>query len=110
MNMTIRQSYQLLGLQEGSPQSAVREAYQRLALAYHPDRNPGAGDVFSQISAAYQALNEHFARLIADNPDYTGKELDISRERRTRRGKPSDRRFEIVLEASYLGTSIRERI
>ena len=38
------------------------------------------------------------------------KALAESRERRNRRGRPTDRRFEIVFESTYLGTSIKELI
>lgn len=113
MDLTVKHCYHLLGLANGSPRHAVREAYQRLALAYHPDRNPTAADMFLQIRAAYE-------RLMIVLPETGYSELsfqiestnlpDISRERRNRRGKRTDRRFEIILEDSYIGTSVRERV
>ncbi|OUX67120.1 MAG: hypothetical protein CBE36_00635 [Oceanospirillaceae bacterium TMED276] len=110
MNMSTKRCYQLLGLPDGSSRTAAREAYQRLALAYHPDRNPGAGEVFSQISEAYQVLNSYFDSLEQDIPEDISGLPGIYRERRGRRGHPTDRRFEIILEGSYLGTSVRQRI
>ncbi|WP_370250639.1 J domain-containing protein [Thalassolituus sp.] len=113
MNLTAQRCYHLLGLPDGSSRALVREAYQRLALAYHPDRNPAAADMFMQIRAAYERL-----MILLPETGYgesaTANQFtalpDISRERRNRRGNRTDRRFEIVLEDSYIGTSVRERI
>lgn len=110
MNVSTKRCYQLLGLPEGSSRTVVREAYQRLALAYHPDRNPSAGEIFGQISEAYQLLNSYFDSLQQETPTGSSGLPGICRERRGRRGHPTDRRFEIVLEGSYLGTSVRQRI
>ena len=118
MTLTNKRCYQLLGLPEGSSWVTVREAYQRLALAYHPDRNPAAIDVFQRIRAAYEQLLAELPEPepVIDPTDAlsldtdTARVPDIGRERRGRRGSPSDRRFEIILEGSYLGTSVRERI
>ena len=59
MNLTIKQCFQLLGLPEDSSPQEAKDAYQRLAFAYHPDRNPLSGDMFRQITAAYQT-SHHF--------------------------------------------------
>lgn len=116
MNLTIKQCYQLLGLPEDSSPKEAKEAYQRLAFAYHPDRNPLSGSIFIQMTAAYEKLSDFFAQSAqsqagaVQNITANHKELTESRDRRYRRGRPTDRRFEIVLESSYLGTSIKEHI
>ena len=51
MSMTIKRCYQLLGVSENSSRAVIRDAFQRLALAYHPDRNPGADEIFAQMTA-----------------------------------------------------------
>jgi len=54
-----RDYYELLGLNRGADQEAVKKAYRKLALKYHPDRNPGdkpAEEKFKEISEAYQVL------------------------------------------------------
>ncbi|MDF3066440.1 MAG: dnaJ [Polyangiaceae bacterium] len=51
--------YVILELPRGAPEAAIRQAFRRLALRYHPDRNPGdaeAEERFKIISAAYQRL------------------------------------------------------
>lgn len=51
--------YQILELQPNASPDEVRKAYRRLALRYHPDRNPGddnAEDRFKEIAEAYGVL------------------------------------------------------
>jgi hypothetical protein len=36
--------------------AAIRSAYRRLALKYHPDKNPGGAELFKKILAAYEYL------------------------------------------------------
>ena len=116
MNLTIKQCFRLLGLPEDSSAQEAREAYQRLASAYHPDHNPLSGNMFIQMTKAYRTLSEFFLHqaksqvAVPENLKAENKALMASRERRGQRGRPTDRRFEIVLESSYLGTSIREHI
>jgi hypothetical protein len=51
--------YSILGLEWGASQRAIRTAFRRLAIRYHPDRSPGDnGARFKLISAAYQRLKE----------------------------------------------------
>lgn len=117
MNLTIKQCFQLLGLPEDSSPQEAKDAYQRLAFAYHPDRNPLSGDMFRQMTAAYQTLTtffneqEELNQISSIKMSTQGdKAIAESRERRNRRGRPTDRRFEIVFESTYIGTSIKELI
>ncbi|HET9490478.1 MAG TPA: DnaJ domain-containing protein [Methylomirabilota bacterium] len=51
--------YRILGVDPQAPEDEVRRAYRRLALQWHPDRNPNrpqAGERFKEISEAYAVL------------------------------------------------------
>ena len=51
--------YQVLGLSPGASDEEVKKAYRKLAMKYHPDRNPGdeeAARKMQEINAAYDAI------------------------------------------------------
>ena len=61
--------YETLELERGASDADVRRAYRRLALALHPDKNPGDADAarrFAALSEAYQVLSDPVRRAAYD--------------------------------------------
>ena len=53
--------YDILGIDKNASKEDIKSAYRRLALRYHPDRNPGnkeAEERFKKINEAYAVLND----------------------------------------------------
>ncbi len=67
---TAKNYYAILGVQEGATEEELKRAYRRLALRYHPDKNPGdrkAEERFKAISEAYAVLMDHQKRRQYDS-------------------------------------------
>ena len=61
--------YEILGVERGASQDDIKKAYRRLAMKYHPDRNPGdktAEEKFKQIGEAYAVLSDEQKRAAYD--------------------------------------------
>ena len=61
MTKTLRNPYEVLGISPSADAAELKSAYRRLALRYHPDRNPGdkeAEERFKEISEAYATLRD----------------------------------------------------
>lgn len=59
--MEYKDYYKILGVDRNSSNEEIKKAYRKLALKYHPDRNPGdksSEESFKEINEAYQVLSD----------------------------------------------------
>lgn len=59
--MTKKDYYEVLGLSRNATADEIKKAYRKLAVQYHPDKNPGnveAEERFKEISEAYEVLSD----------------------------------------------------
>jgi molecular chaperone DnaJ len=67
--MAKRDYYEVLGLDRSATAEDIKKAYRKLAVKYHPDKNPGdktAEDRFKELGEAYEALSDPQRRAAYD--------------------------------------------
>src|SRR6476646_10054290 len=71
-----RDYYEVLGVQKNANKEEVKNAYRKLALQYHPDRNKShnAEEKFKEISEAYAVLSDEEKRKRYDTYGHVGAE------------------------------------
>ena len=70
-----RDYYEVLGLNRDASAEDIKKAYRRLAMKYHPDRNPGdkeAEEKFKEVSEAYEILSDDDKRSRYDQFGFAG--------------------------------------
>ncbi len=74
---TKRDYYEILGVGRDADQGTLKTTYRKLALKYHPDRNPGdkeAEEQFKEAAEAYEVLRDPKKRQIYDQYGHQGLE------------------------------------
>ncbi|MFO7536404.1 MAG: molecular chaperone DnaJ [Kiritimatiellia bacterium] len=73
--MSQKDYYELLGVSRTSTAEEIKKAYRKLAMQYHPDRNPddkAAESRFKEISEAYEVLSDNEKRQRYDQYGHEG--------------------------------------
>jgi molecular chaperone DnaJ len=73
--MTKRDYYEVLGVGREASEEEIKKAYRKLALKYHPDRNPGdkgAEEKFKEATEAYEVLRDPQKRSQYDRFGHSG--------------------------------------
>ncbi|KAM3870291.1 dnaJ homolog subfamily A member 1 [Diretmus argenteus] len=115
--------YDLLGVSPKAAADEIKKAYRKLALKYHPDKNPSEGERFKLISQAYEVLSDPKRRALYDQGgEQAIKEggtgggsapMDIfnmffgggGRMQRERKGKNAVHQMDVTLEEIYNGNT-----
>ena len=67
--MSERSYYEILGVEKDADEKALKSAFRKKAMEYHPDRNPGCNvseGKFKELSEAYETLNDPQKRAVYD--------------------------------------------
>src|ERR671938_1803347 len=73
--MAKRDYYEVLGVSRGASEAEIKSAYRKLAVRYHPDKNPGdaeAEEKFKEAAEAYSILSDADQRARYDRFGHAG--------------------------------------
>ncbi len=74
-NMSKRDYYEILGVSKDASADDIKKAYRKVAMQYHPDRNPGdksAEEKFKEAAEAYEVLSDSDKRAQYDRFGHAG--------------------------------------
>src|SRR6185295_4629951 len=73
--MSKRDYYEVLGVGRDAPEADLKKAYRRLAMKFHPDRNPNDAEAegkFKEAKEAYEILSDADKRAAYDRFGHAG--------------------------------------
>ena len=117
-----RDYYEVLGVDKSASADDIKKAYRKLAMKYHPDRNPGdktAEEKFKEVGEAYEVLSDADKRSRYDSygfagvdPNYNpgaggfggGSSRGSASQNSPRRGENVMSRLDLTFEEAAFGT------
>src|SRR6266403_906109 len=112
MPTTKRDYYEVLGVARGAPEDEIKRAYRKLAVKFHPDKNPDdphAEEKFKELGEAYDVLSDADKRAAYDRFGHAAFSQGMGRGGATAdregRQRGSDLRYDmqITLEEAAFG-------
>src|SRR6185503_12070526 len=97
--MAKRDYYEVLGVAREATDEEIKKSYRKLAIKFHPDKNPGdkaAEEKFKEVGEAYEALSDPQKRAAYDQ---YGHDAFDSRRRASGRGGGFHDPFDVFREA-----------
>jgi molecular chaperone DnaJ len=73
--MAKRDYYEILGIGKNATEDDIKKAYRKMAMKYHPDRNPDSKDAeskFKEAKEAYEMLSDDGKRAAYDRYGHAG--------------------------------------
>ena len=70
-----RDYYEVLGIEKGAGEDEIKSAFRKMAMKYHPDRNPGdkeAEEKFKEVNEAYSVLSDPDKKAKYDQFGFAG--------------------------------------
>ena len=79
--MAKRDFYDVLGVAKNASDEEIKKAYRKLAMKYHPDRNPDsktAEEKFKEVKEAYEILSDEHKREAYDRFGHAGVDPNMN--------------------------------
>ena len=79
--MAKRDFYDVLGVAKNASEDEIKKAYRKLAMKYHPDRNPDsktAEEKFKEVKEAYEILSDEHKREAYDRFGHAGVDPNMN--------------------------------
>ena len=73
--MSKRDFYEILGVDKGADAAVIKKAYRKVAIKFHPDKNPddpSAEEKFKEAAEAYEVLSDDNKRARYDQYGHAG--------------------------------------